>query len=362
MPPRAELYKSLLPLTPSVYKFQRKWEALGDFSPTWQIIFSIFETPVIPIMSRNVFRKVITWSLPVGHRVRFLHDVDTSCPRCGAYETLEHCFFTCPVIARFSSRLFGLLSSLGYQPLHFSHILLCSDLEEEKREPWFLFLCTFLHEVWQSRNAARDDPGRPGYHTWVTTLKSFERRVQELFVGLYTREKCSNKQVEVLRERYSHFVPWFSFRIPPLGQCRYYIGTFLQNTRLRPTVPLPLLSNSSRINTSSKLVQNTLPLLPQGPMRTSQEFFSETTHSPGVCGLAKDKGVFGPGSSGPSFKPRARRGLLPYGGTLEGVGRVFLWPKKKKKKKKKKWVGWSQPDGHLHVTCCEDRVPRWRTG
>jgi hypothetical protein len=246
--------------------------------------------------------KLVSNAIPVGHRLRFIEEIETSCPWCGHHETVFHCFFTCPQLSSFSHVLYSILSTCFASHAPSSTALLFHTLPNPQYDrAWSLLLCTYLHTIWCARSGRLlgDSTVSPVAIPHLI-LSHFESTVQKLFFNSLRRRHCASGR---LLDRLTH--------------------TYITSTRLflppSPPFQIPILNRSLFGSWTSLSIPPppslSLPLAHIRPLPPSAPVPGLSQRPPGVV-LAKRRtppaaaasgGSQRDVSPGPPLGPRAKR-------------------------------------------------------
>jgi len=195
----------MLPFKPGPFTFQPCWSYHVRLSFDWSCIFRVVQNKLIPRQARNTFLRVISNSCPIGHRLRFATDADTSCPSCGRYEDTHHLFFACPIINHLPIQLHAILSQVfKVNLIGYIRYFFIDSISPTIRLGWDLLFCTYIHEIWKFRNVARfGDSPRSAQSLAQTILAQLELHVQVLFHS--ARRRCrfdSGKRLSQLKSTF----------------------------------------------------------------------------------------------------------------------------------------------------------------
>jgi len=194
-PSRSQLYTRSLGPPPTSFTFHKHWESWIWFRPNWKLFHSVYTDKRFPLRYRTTFLKVTTLALPVGHRTRRFKNADTQCPNCTGYETILHCFFTCPRLEGLSSQLFQLVESFtGVPPSTAYDVLFYEPSSDEDYLVWFSIFLVYVHIIWNIRNEVKYKgilPKPTALYAHLI-LSSLEFNVHSLFLLGQRREPKDN--------------------------------------------------------------------------------------------------------------------------------------------------------------------------
>ena len=176
----------------------------------WLSIFKALRNPFIPLKYRDVTLRIVNRAIQVGSRFATFSDADPSCPRCGLYEDISHCFFSCHLIGQIPSILASFLATFyGCQLPPSLLSLLFFSPPEAISLPWLLLRDISFYSFWIHRCSSIDPPHTP------TTAKSlrkifseFQEQVQTLFYSSQ-RDASLSSTFSQLRCMFTEKVPLF---------------------------------------------------------------------------------------------------------------------------------------------------------
>jgi len=193
------------------FSFQQSWETKYNVNPVWSSIFKALRNPFIPLKYRDVTLRILNRGIQVGSRLASFADAVPSCPRCGLYEDISHCFFSCHLIGHIPSVLARFLETFhGCEPPPPLFTFLFFYPPDAISLPWLLLRDISFYSIWIHRCSSIDPlhTSTPAQTILKKIFSEFQEQVQALFYSSQ-RDASRASTFVTLRRMFTEKVPLF---------------------------------------------------------------------------------------------------------------------------------------------------------